>query len=62
MSNNNTESKMTRGTEVRSSEYLGARLYVGTAPYGRDFIVPSETFEETCKWFDGMENNNWNAW
>lgn len=59
---NTTTNQMTRGTEVRSSEWFGVRYYVGTAPYGRDFIVPQETFEETCKWFDGMEKQNWNAW
>ena len=57
-----TTNQMTRGTEVRSSEWFGVRYYVGTAPYGRDFIVPQETFEETCQWFDGMEKQNWNAW
>lgn len=59
---NTTTNQMTRGTEVRSSEWFGVRYYVGTAPYGRDFIVPQETYEETCKWFDGMEKQNWNAW
>jgi len=53
--------KMTRGEKVRSSEWLGVRYYVGTTPYGRAFIVPQETFESTCEWFDGMELSQWNT-
>lgn len=50
---------MSRGQEVRSSEYFGVRLYVGTAPYGRAFIVPAETFSATCAWFDAMQEKGW---
>jgi hypothetical protein len=53
--------KMRRGKEVWSSEYFGSRLYVGTAPYGLDYIVVREIFEETCAWFDEHEANNWGA-
>jgi hypothetical protein len=41
---------------------MGVRYYVGSAPYGKDFIVPQETFEDTCKWFDDMESKQWQAW
>lgn len=50
-----------RGTEIRNpAEYLGVRLYVGTAPYGRKFIVAKESFAEVCEWFDAMEAKGWN--
>jgi len=51
---------MTRGEEVRSAEWFGVRLFVGTTPYGMDVIVPQETFVESCEWFDGMEGIGWN--
>jgi hypothetical protein len=50
---------MSRGQEIRSPEYFGVRLYVGTAPYGRAFIVPAETFAEVCAWFDTMAAKGW---
>ena len=53
---------MNRGQEVRDSEYAGVRLYVGAAPYGTAYIVPVETFAETCIWFDEQESRGWNAW
>jgi len=57
-----TAQTMNRGQEVRSSEYFGVRLYVGVAPYGKAYIVPVETFAETCSWFDEQEAKGWNAW
>lgn len=53
---------MKRGQEVRSSEYFGVKLYVGTAPYGRAFIVPGDMFADTCAWFDAQEAAGWQAW
>ncbi len=53
---------MTRGQEIRSSDWFGVRLYVGTSPYGREFIVPAEDFQDICAWFDEQEKRNWQDW
>lgn len=37
-------------------------LYVGTAPYGRQFTATKDTFKSVCEWFDDMEAKNWQAW
>lgn len=57
-----TQENNKRGQQIRSTEYFGVRLYVGTTPTGRDVIVPQETFAETCEWFDEMERKGWQAW
>lgn len=51
-----------RGQEIRSTAWLGVRLYVGTSPYGREYVVPPESFSETCAWFDEQEAKGWKAW
>jgi hypothetical protein len=53
---------MQRGQEIRSNEFHGVRLYVGTAPYGREFAATADTFAEVCAWFDAQEAAGWQAW
>jgi hypothetical protein len=53
---------MVRGKEVWSIEWFGARLFVGKAPYGKEFLATPDEFQEMCQWFDEQEAKKWQAW